>query len=302
MNSYFGHGRDNGKVNYDVDLKKEKMNKLLALLIFFLGITISVNGQINKPKVVLNHFLVVVDSITYQEILTSKILNPKFAYSHEKKLKSWSGIYIIGQENYIEIFNPKSMQNEVLKPGESWICHTSMKVNHLESINVTNKKMFNYSTDEEYDDLSLYFQDSTKLFTTWEMNKNHYENWSKKTFSDSVTFLPVDYNSPAESDSLRNYLFNNVAGISVSINSSDSTNVVDYMTLLGYSKMLSNENKLRFSNSIDFIELDFHEEIEIPRITTVYFKLNSETKSERIQIGNSELVINGNQGVWELVK
>lgn len=277
------------------------MTKLLIILSLFLGTTSSIKGQNNIPKIVLNHFLVIVDSTTYEEILKSKILNSNFAFSHEKKLKVYSGIYIIGQDNYIEIFNPKSIQNEVHKPGESWICHTSMKVNQLENLN-TSKKMFNYSTNEEFDELSLYFKDSTNLFTTWEMNKNHYENWSKKTFSDSVNFLAVDYNSPAESDSSRNYLFNNVAGVIISINKSDSLEIIDYMTLIGYSKTITKENKLRFSNSTDFIEIVFHKEKEIPRITTIYLKLNSENKSERIQIGNSELIIKGKQAIWELEK
>lgn len=277
------------------------MTKLLIILSLFLGTTSSIKGQNNIPKIVLNHFLVIVDSTTYEEILKSKILNSNFAFSHEKKLKGYSGIYIIGQDNYIEIFNPKSIQNEVHKPGESWICHTSMKVNQLENLN-TSKKMFNYSTNEEFDELSLYFKDSTNLFTTWEMNKNHYENWSKKTFSDSVNFLAVDYNSPAESDSSRNYLFNNVAGVSISINKSDSLEIIEYMTLIGYSKTITKENKLRFSNSTDFIEIVFHKEKEIPRITTIYLKLNSENKSERIQIGNSELIIKGKQAIWELEK
>ena len=277
------------------------MTKLLIILSLFLGTTSSIKGQNNIPKIVLNHFLVIVDSTTYEEILKSKILNSNFAFSHEKKLKVYSGIYIIGQDNYIEIFNPKSIQNEVHKPGESWICHTSMKVNQLENLN-TSKKMFNYSTNEEFDELSLYFKDSTNLFTTWEMNKNHYENWSKKTFSDSVNFLAVDYNSPAESDSSRNYLFNNVAGVIISINKSDSLEIIDYMTLIGYSKTITKENKLRFSNSTDFIEIVFHKEKEIPRITTIYLKLNSENKSERIQIGNSELIIKEKQAIWELEK
>lgn len=277
------------------------MTKLLILISLFLGTTLSIKGQNNIPKIVLNHFLVIVDSTTYEEILTSKILNSNFAYSHEKKLNGYSGIYIIGQDNYIEIFNPKSILNEIHKPGESWICHTSMKVNHLENLNTTNK-MFNYSTNEEFDELSLYLKDSTNLFTTWEMNKNHYENWSKKTFSDSVTFLPVDYNSPADSDSSRNYLFNNVDGIRVSINNSDSTEVVDYLTLLGYSKMLSKGNKLRFTNSVDFIELNFSKDIKTSSITAIYLNLSSENKSERIHIGNSELFIEGNKAIWELEK
>ena len=51
-----------------------------------------------------------------------------------------------------------------------------------------------------------------------------------------------------------------------------------------------------------FIEIDFHKEELIPRITTIYLKLNNENKSERIQIGNSELVIEGNKAIWELEK
>jgi hypothetical protein len=277
------------------------MTKLFIILSLFLGTTLSIIGQNSSPKIVLNHFLVIVDSTTYKEILKSKILNSNFAFSHEKKLNGYSGIYIIGQDNYIEIFNPKSIQNEVHKPGESWICHTSMKVNHLQNLN-TSKKIFKYSTNEEFDELSLYFKDSTNLFTTWEMNKNQYENWSKKTFSDTVTFLSVDYNSPVESDSAKNYLFNNVTGIRVSINNSDSTNLVDYLTLIGYSKIISNENKLRFSNSIDFIELNFSKYINTPTITAIYMKLNTENKSERIQIGNSELFIEGKKAIWELKK
>ena len=278
------------------------MTKLLIILSLFLGTTLSIKGQNNIPKIVLNHFLVIVDSTTYQEILKSKILNSNFAYSNEKKLNGYSGIYIIGQDNYIEIFNPKSIQNEIHKSGESWVCHTSMKVNYLESLDVSRKKMFNYSSNEEFDELSLNFQDSTNLFTTWEMNKNHYENWSKKIFNDSVTFLSVDYNSLAESDSAKNYLFNNVTGIRVSINNSDSTDVVDYLTLIGYSKIISNENIFRFSNSVDFVELNFNKDIETPSITTIYMKINSENKSERIQIGNSELFIEGNKAIWELEK
>jgi hypothetical protein len=277
------------------------MNKLFIFLSFFLGITLSVDGQVTTPKIVLNHFLVVVDSTTYQELLKSKILTSNFAFSHEKKLDGYSGIYMIGQDNYIEIFNPRSIQNEVHQPGESWICHTSMNVNHLQNL-TTAKKTFDYSTNEEFDELSLYFKDSTNLFTTWEMNKNHYENWSKKSFNDSVTFLSVDYNSPAESDSAKNYLFNNVAGLKISINHSDSLEVIEYLTLIGYSKTCTDETTLRFSNSTDFIEIVFHKEELIPRITTIYLQLTTKHKSERILIGNSELVIKGKQAIWELEK
>lgn len=274
------------------------MNKLSSILIIL--ITISVKAQTSKPKIVLNHFLVVVDSTTYQEILKSKILNSNFAYSYEKN-KNYNGIYLIGKNNYIEIFNPKSIQNEENNPGTSWICYSSMKVNHLEGLNIVSDKI-NYSTNDEFDELSLYLQDSSNLITTWEMNKKHYENWSKKTFNDSVNFLSVDYNSPAESDSSRNYLFSDVVGINISVNKADSSNILNYMTILGYSKSEINKNKVRFTNSVDFIDIDFHSDETTARVTTIYMKLKNKNKSERISIGRSEIVIREDLGIWELIK
>lgn len=274
-------------------------NKILVFLSLLFGTILSVKGQGNTPKIVLNHFLVIVDSITYQEILESTILNSDFAYAHEKKLNGYSGIYILGQDNYIEVFNPNSIQNEVHKPDESWICHTSMKVNHLESLDISNKKALNYSSNEELDELSLNFQDSTNLFTTWEMNKNHYENWSKKTFNDSVSFLSVDYNSPAESDSSKNYLFKNILGIKVLVDNADSTTIIDYLKLIGYSKISEKANSIRFSNSVDFIEVDFQVGVKIPTVTTVFMELKNERKTERIEIGKSLLYIERNRATWE---
>lgn len=87
-------------------------------------VSIQVHAQI-----VLNHFLLTVDSTTYQEILNSKILNSSFAYAQEKKLSGYSGIYIFGRDNYIEIFNPNSIENEQIELGTSWICYSSMKAN-----------------------------------------------------------------------------------------------------------------------------------------------------------------------------
>ncbi len=274
-------------------------NKILVFLSLLFATILSVRGQCSTPKIVLNHFLVIVDSITYQEILESKILNSHFAYSHEKKLKGYSGIYILGQDNYIEIFNPNSIENEYNVPGTAWICYSSMKANYLKELNATRENKFEFSSDNEYDYLSLYFQDSTNLITTWEMKKSHYENWSKKIYNDTVSFLSVDYNSPEESDSSKNYLFNNVLGIKVLVNKADSVFFVDFMNHIGYVQTLGMGNKLCFSNSVDFIEVAFQAEVEIPTITTVYMELKNESKSERIEIGKSIIYIEGNKATWE---
>lgn len=278
----------------------EMANKILVFLSLLFATSLSLTAQDSTPKIVLNHFLVIVDSVTYQEILESKVLNSDFAYSHEKKLKGYSGIYILGQDNYIEIFNPNSIENEHTDPGTSWICYTSMKANYLKKLNSIAENTFDFSSDDESYDLSLYFHDSTNLISTWEMKKSHYENWSKKTYNDTVSFLSVDYNSPAESDSSKNYLFNNVLGIKVLVNKADSINIIDYMNLIGYSKIEEEGNRICFSNSVDFIEVDFQKDVEIPTVTTIFMELKNERKTERIEIGTSVLYIERNKATWEL--
>jgi len=261
-------------------------------LTFMSFVSIQVHAQI-----VLNHFLLTVDSTTYQEILNSKILNSSFAYAQEKKLSGYSGIYIFGRDNYIEIFNPNSIENEQIELGTSWICYSSMKANQLKEINATNTHNFEFSNDDYFDELSLYFQDSTNLLTTWEMKKMHYENWAKKTYNDTVSFLSVDYNSPADADSTKNYSFNNVLGLKVLVNSADSVAVLAYMEFIGYSKTTST-GVIRFSNSTDFIEFEFRPDIKSPTVTTIYLELKNSYETEQIAIGKSELYVEGKQAIW----
>jgi hypothetical protein len=275
------------------------VNKLVVVLGIFSTTFLFVNGQTHGPHVVLNHLLITVDSLTYHDILNSKILNSNFAYAHERQLQSWSGIYIFGQDNYIEIFKPTSFKNEYTEAGTSWICYSSMKANYLRELNKKSENMFEFSSDNEFDYLSLYFHDSTNLVTTWEMKKSHYENWAKKTFHDSVSFLSTDYNSPADSDSTKNYLFKNVLGIKVTVNPVDSINICDYMKFIGYSKTIENGNNIRFSNAVDFIEIDFQKGVEFSRISTIYLALKHENKTEQIKIGKTVLSIKGNRATWE---
>jgi hypothetical protein len=274
--------------------------RILTIFIF-LTVCLGVRAQTQDCSVVLNHFLIVVDSNTYQAILGSEILNSDFAYAYERN-KNWEGIYIIGQDNYIEIFHPKSTSNEYLPIGLTWVCQASLFANYIEKYELPDNNVIEFSSDEDYDYLSLYTLDSSNLMTTQEMNKNQYESWTKKTFNDSLNFQTTDYNSSAESDSSKNYLFNNVTGIQINMNLRDSLRIKQYLNLIGYTVESKVQNKLKFSNSIDFIELDFSKNVEFASISVIYFKLNQLTELKRISLGNSEIVIEGNTGKWEINK
>ena len=246
--------------------------KRILILFIFLTVYSGTHAQAQDCNVVLNHFLIVVDSTTYKAILNSEILNSNFAYSHEKKLKSYSGIYIVGQDNYIEIFHPKSYLAENLPIGFTWICQASLIANCTEKYDLPNNDFITYASHDFFDELSVhlndvvYKKDSSALMTTWEINKKQYESWIKKPFNDSLHFQTTDYNSAAESDSSKNYLFKNITGLRLNLNQTDSTHVTNYLTLIGYTVQSSDKNKITFSNSIDFIELDFSKHVKFASI------------------------------------
>ncbi len=277
------------------------------ILILFLTICSGAHAQKPDCSVLLNHFYISVDSTTYQAILGSEILNSDFAYAYERN-KYWEGIYLFGQDNYIEIFHPNSISNEYLPIGFTWICQASLVANCTEKYDLLDNNLITYSSDENYNELSVYTQDSiyiqnsASLMTTVEMNKNQYESWTKKTYNDSLIFQTTDYNSPAESDSSRNYLFNNVTGIQIKMNLKDSLSITQYLNLIGYTAESNTHDILKFSNSIDFIELDFSESVEFATISVIYFELNQPSETKQITLGNSEILIEGNTGKWELNK
>lgn len=259
-------------------------------------------------SVVLNHFYITVDTSTYHAILKSEILDSEFAYSYEK-IRSWGGgIYIIGKDNYIEIFHPNSISNEYLQTGFTWICNTSLVANCIEKYKLPDSTLIEYSSDENFDELSVFTQDSIYqsnahgLFTTQEMNKELYETLTKKTFIDSLNFQTTDYNNQAESDSSKNYLFKNVTGIEVLVNSRDSINITEYLNLIGYTIESKQKNSLKFTNSIDFIELHFSDNVELATISVIHFELNKPIQSKHLIMGNSDLIIERDKGKWEINK
>ena len=280
--------------------------KNIITIFLFLTTYSTTTAQSEDCSVLLNHFYVTVDSNTYQAILNSEILNSDFAYAYEK-IRNWGGgIYIIGKDNYIEIFHPNSISGEYISTGFSWICHSSLVANCIERYKLPDSSLVEYSSDENFDELSVFTQDSIYmsnshgLFTTREMNKGLYENLTKKTFNDSLHFLSTDYNNPAESDSSNNYLFNNVTGIEVNLNTKDSLSVSQYLNLIGYTLESKAQNSLKFVNSNDFIELHFSESVNLATICVIHFGLNRSVDSKQILIGNSRIEIEGNTGRWKI--
>ena len=248
-------------------------------------------------QVCFNHSLLVLDSTTYEAVVNSEFIN-HFAFSHEKQLTGWQGFYLMGKTNYLEIFHPKSFDGEYWEPGTIWICFASLKANYLKQLNSKKLDFIEYQSDDSFHSLSLILKDSVNPITTREMRKNQYESWTKKNYYDSINYLPVDYNSPQESDSSSNYLMNDVYGIGLSLNTDDSLKVIRYLKEVGYDSFSEFNDFTRISNNDQFIELHISNHNSSPSINRYYIQLNKSVEHSTEVIGNSTITCDGNTAVW----
>lgn len=259
------------------------------------------NSKSNEFKVgnqiCLNHSLLVLDSTTYHATVNSKFIS-QFAFSYEKQFQGYQGFYLIGATNYLEFFHPKSMEGKDLEKDDIWICLASLKANYLEELSLEKWSFIEYESDDYFNYLSLITEDSINPITTWEMKKKQYESWTKKEFHDSISFFPVDYNSPQESDSSYNYLMNDIIGIGIRLNPNDSSKVINYLKGIGYNSYSELNKNKRLSNGGQFIELHISNDNNSLSINRYYIRLNESVESTTEIIGNSRIECEGELAVW----
>jgi len=86
-----------------------KASAILVALTFLLGGVNSGQGKKRLPPVFLNHFYIVLDSATYEEIEQSPFLRREFAATERRttvrKDMSYTGLYVYGANTYFEFFD-----------------------------------------------------------------------------------------------------------------------------------------------------------------------------------------------------
>lgn len=254
--------------------------------------------SVEKENICLNHTLLVLDSATYYALTHSHFIN-KFAFGYEKRFSDYQGTYLIGKNNYFEFFHPKSIEGEDLKKGEFWICLSALEPQSvIPSLSDTLHGLV-YEEDAQFKYLSLMLANENNLVSLREMKKEQYESWTGKTYTDTTTFLPVDYNSPAESDSSQNYLFQSIRGIEIELSIKDSLRFTNYLKQMDYSLSTQSATVLNYEKEDHFLQLSFQPKIESPRIVKYTLSLNQTVKKHVEKIGNSTLTCEGNQAIWQ---
>ena len=251
----------------------------------------------SSNPICLNHVVLVMDSVTYYAALNSEFIK-QFAFSQERQLNGYKGFYLFGKTNYLELFHPKSFDSYEEEEGGIWVCLAPLKANYIKNLNWETLDYVEYEANDHYHDLSLILGDSMNPIATWEMTKEHYENWTKKEYHDSMEFLPVDYCSQQDSDSSSNYLMNNVIGFGLSIHPHDSLAIVRYLNAVGFEAVSKQNGNTRISNNDQFIELHISNRNNSPSINRFYIQLNKSVEQRTEIIGNSRIECAGESAIW----
>lgn len=248
-----------------------------------------------------NHSLLVLDSATYYKVVNSEFVK-RLAFSQERQLNGYKGFYLFGKTNYIELFHPKSFDGYEEEEGGMWINLAPLKANFIRNLNWQNLDFVKYESNEHFYDLSLIIGDSINPIATWEMTKVHYESWTKKKYNDSIEFLPVDYNSPQDSDSSTNYLMNDVIGIGILLSPEDSLAMLRYLNTVGFAAVSEQNGLTKVSNNDQFFELHFSRDTKFPTIKRFYIRLNEPVEPIIEIIGNSRIECEGRLAIWYFEK
>lgn len=89
-----------------------RASALLGLVVILLGGSISGQETTKLPPVFLNHFYIVIDPATYQDIERNPFVRSKFAVTERRTTRrsdmSYTGLYLYGTNTYFEFFDPSS--------------------------------------------------------------------------------------------------------------------------------------------------------------------------------------------------
>jgi hypothetical protein len=100
-------------------MRQQLILLILSISVFFgmfiIG-SVAMDDDKPIPKVYLNHFYLVVDSLTYNDIVESSFIKNEFAHFEERTTivgegESYSGAYVYGENTYFEFFDESKSQD-----------------------------------------------------------------------------------------------------------------------------------------------------------------------------------------------
>ena len=227
-------------------------NKMKAFSIIFSFFYLSVCGYGQKlPLVNVNHFYIVIDSADVAALQQSNFVKDTLAALVTRTTKAdssaiWTGTYLEGLDNYLEIFNSAGFDEPLGNAGIAFSVDKIGEINQLDSILSKKYATEMHLREKQYDDRNVpWFTglgikdsvfDATSHISFWVMEyKPEYYNYNHWKYGDN-RLTRLTYLAQYEKER-QNKLVKRFTGITCKITEKERKTITEFLTICGYRKI-----------------------------------------------------------------
>jgi len=252
----------------------------------------------------INHVYLVLSSNSFEAIKDNAFLNSQFANVEHKNLASnndlkWEGLYIRGENTYIELFYPQG-EAQFSKKGNSGIGLGTDKVGDINLVYVNLK---NTAANISKNKFTRTVEGKEQVWFTYVTQKDSFiapylSLWLMEyepSYCGSKDITRKTYNKPYYEPSK---LFKNISGLTIAIEVGSQENFINLLNNSGY--VCSQISEAHYKCQAH----DFTIEI-IPQTPTqkgiqkIDLALNTSVKPQSHKLGDAILTLEGSSGTWK---
>ena len=253
--------------------------------------------------VFLNHLYHVLSLESFNDIKDHRFLKDNFANIEHKKLKSansnWEGIYIRGENTYIELFYPQG-NKQFRSQGRFGIGLGTDNIRDIDDIystlqqnipNICKHKFTRQIKSQEIDWFKYVTQNDSYI-------SEHMSYWImeyEENYCNSTNISRKAYNSPFyESDKL----FKDITQITIAIELKSQLNFAYILKNLGFKCTESSSTQQTWCNQ-DFVLNIIPSTHQTIGVQQIIMELNYSTPSQNLKIGQTNLTLKNKLAVWD---
>jgi len=307
--------------------------KYFILTIFFaILVTTTCNGQYHYPatktvdsshtnsgfrrNIKFNHLEVVIDDSTYEYLFDSLKFLKIFAYANEQKVdagsESWTGKYLYGRSNYLEIFKPGGAQGSKLGDfGMGFMTNKFGTIDSLQnywtktldSVDVENRVITDSGkTTPWFTSVSIPNVDSLKV-SAWVM-ENAKEEMNDAGFTDNDLSGEIEFSEYAKHKSakLRNVpvdsvkydkLFDKVTSLDISLSGKELSYLKHFLLDIGFTEKNNSFSKKDFRITYSLTKSEHF------LLKEIGFSLLKKMPKEKYSFRKIDMIVDGDKAVMK---
>lgn len=250
----------------------------------------------------LNHLYHVLPREGFEAVKDNDFLKSSFANIEHKILKSdnlnWEGIYIRGQDTYIELLYPQG-NVQFREQGRFGIGLGTDEIGNINDIYKTlhsnipdiSKNKFTRKIDGQEIDWFNYVTQKDSFIS---QNMSFWIMEYEESYCKSKDISRRNYNAPFYD---ANKLFKNITQATIAIEMEAQQNFTNILRNIGFKYEESEKDKQIWKNQ-NFTLVITPDTNKIKGIRQIVIELNYPTKSKNLEIGKTNLILQNKQAIW----